>query len=287
MTNYSMWAMEFSMLPSLPDLALLYGKGEGARELPFYYVVIQSEDRVILVDAGFSDNEFCADACVQYGVGPFTPPSAILSRIGLTPEDVDTIMISHHHWDHISGLNYFPNATVYLQRREAESWMSLVTEPPKSAWLCGGLDPATGADLVRIGREGRLRLVDGVADVAPGIQIRPAHDTHTPGSQYFVVQANDGGDPWVFAGDTGYLYDNFGGYDGSGPLHPIGLAYGSNVCCIRSTDEMLKTAGGNIARVIPSHEVLLWQRFPSIQHADGNHIAEIQLAPGVASRIGR
>jgi glyoxylase-like metal-dependent hydrolase (beta-lactamase superfamily II) len=286
MADYSIWALEFSQLPGYPDSALVYGKSDGARMLPFYYFVLQSEDRLILVDSGFSDNAFCVEQCQLYGVRGFTRPDRIMSRIGLRPEDVDTILITHHHWDHVSGVNYFPNANVYIQKRDVESWMSKWTVPPRMKWLCGGLDPDTGADLARIGGEGRLRLVDGVADVAPGIQLRPAFDTHTAGSQYVVLEPSDAGDHWVFPGDVAYVYDNIGGPEGTEQHVPIGLAQGSMECCIRSTDEMLTAANDNIGRVLCSHEVRLWDRFPTKEYDDGLHVAEITLAPGVVSRIG-
>jgi N-acyl homoserine lactone hydrolase len=284
MSDYSIWALEFSQLPSYPDSALVYGVSEGSRMLPFYYFVLQSEDRLILVDSGFSDNEFCAEQCELYGVRSFTSPDKIMARIGLRPEDVDTILITHHHWDHVSGVEYFPNADVYIQQRDVQSWMNKFTVPPRMKWLCGGLDPGTGAELARIGGEGRLRIVDGIADPAPGIQLRPAFDTHTAGSQYIVLEDGDN-DPWVFPGDVAYVYDNIGGPDGTAQHVPVGLAQGNMECCIRSTDEMLTVAGDDIGRVLCSHEVRLWDRFPSVAYDDGLHVAEISLAAGVASRL--
>jgi N-acyl homoserine lactone hydrolase len=285
MTDYSIWALEFAVLPSYPDSALVYGKTEGTRVLPFYYFVLQSQDRVILVDAGFSDNDFCADACKVYGVERFTAPEKIMPRIGLDPESVDTIVVSHHHWDHVSGVPYFPNAQVWIQRRDVENWRQKWNTPHRMSWLKGGLDPNTGDDLAKIDADGRLRLVDGVADIAPGITVRPAFDTHTAGSQYAVLEASDG--PWVFPGDVAYVYDNIGGMDGTDPMVPIGLGQGNQECCVRLTDEMLTAAGDDVGRVLCSHEVRIWDRFPSITFDDGLHVAEIALAPGVTSRIGR
>jgi glyoxylase-like metal-dependent hydrolase (beta-lactamase superfamily II) len=287
MADYSIWALEFARLPGYPDAALVLGKHDGSRMLSFYYFVVQSEDRVILIDSGFSDNDFCSEQIDAYGIEEFSRPDKIMARIGLTPEDVDTIIITHHHWDHISGLNYFPNANVYIQQREVDNWMAKWGTPGPMRWLAFGLDPGTAADLARIGEEGRLRLVQGVADVTDGIQVRPAFDTHTAGSHYIVVEAGDGGAPFVFPGDVAYVYDNIGGLDGTEPMAPVGHLQGSTECCIRSTYEMLTTAGNDSTRVFPSHENRLWDRLPSISFDDGLHVAEIQLAPGVASRIGR
>lgn len=286
MTDYSIWALEFATLSTYPNSALVYGETEGTRVLPFYYFVLQSEDRVILVDAGFSDNEFCAEAAVAYGVTGFTPPAEVMSRIGLSPEDVDTIIVTHHHWDHVSGVTYFPNADVYIQKRDVDNWEAKWTAASagtRLSWLSGGLDPATGADLAAIDADGRLKLVEGRTPVAPGIEVRPAFDTHTAGSQYIVLEASDG--PWVFPGDVAYVYDNIGGEDGTGPMVPIGLGQGNQECCVRSTDEMLTVAADDVNRVLCSHEVRIWGKYPSIQLDDGLHIAEITLAPGASSRI--
>jgi len=287
MVDYSIWALECSHLPDYPDSALVYGATEGARMLPFCYWILQSDDHIALIDTGFNDDEFCREMIGSYGILGFSRPETILARIGIRPEDVDTVIISHHHWDHISGVKYFPNANVYIQRREVDNWMAKWGAPQRQRWLVNGLDPQTAADLAQIGGEGRLRLVEGAADVLPGIQVRPAFDTHTAGSQYIVVQAGDGGDPWVFTGDAAYTYDNIGGPDGDGPMVPIGLGQGNQECCVRVADEMLTTAGDNIHRVIPSHEVRIWDRFPTREYDDGLHVAELALAPGTASRIGK
>lgn len=286
MPDYSMWALEFVQLPNYPDSALVYGATEGARMLPFYYIVLRSENHIALIDSGFANNEFGQGMIDSYGMVGFSAPEKIMPRVGLAPEDVQDIIVTHHHFDHAGGLGYFPNARVWIQRRDVDNWMAKYGAPPRLRWLENGLDPETAAVLAKIGGQGRLRLVEGVADVLPGVQVRPAFDTHTAGSQYVVVETSEG-TPWVFPGDVAYVYDNIGGLDGKGMMIPIGLAQGSQECCVRSTDEMLTAANDDITRVIPSHEVRLWERYPSIQYDDGLHVGEIALAPGVQSRIGK
>jgi len=285
MTAYSIWALESSYIQEYPDSALIWGTTEGARRLPFPYFVIKGEGRVILVDTGFSDTEWGLEQFEHYGIKEFKRPDVILARVGLTPEDVDTVIITHHHFDHISGLRYFPNATVYLQQREAENYLTKITAPPRLKWLCAALDPNTGPDLLAIGAEGRLRLVEGVADVAPGLQVRPAHDTHTAGSQYAVLESNDASDPWIFCGDVVYVYENVGGLEGTEPHVPVGYGQGNWECCVRSSDEMVTVAGDNVRRLIPSHDVRLWDLFPTKTYEDGLHVTEIQLADGEPSKV--
>jgi len=285
MRGYSIWALECAYMPKYPDSALLYGASGGERQLPFVYWILQSEDHTVLVDAGMNDGEWCRGQFEAYNVVGFQPPGEVLGRIGVRPEDVDTIVMTHHHFDHISGLRYFPNANVYIQRREVENWFAKWGVTNRMKWLAGGLDPDTGRELAAIGGEGRLRMVEGVADVVEGIHVRPAFNSHTEASQYIVLEPTDGR-PWVFTGDVAYLYDNLGGLDGDGQLVPVGLAQGSQEGLIRATDQILTLAGDRLDRVIPSHEARLWDLFPSVEHDDGLHVAELTLADGASSRIG-
>jgi glyoxylase-like metal-dependent hydrolase (beta-lactamase superfamily II) len=283
-TDYSIWALECAVIDEYPDPALLYGAMSGSRILPFVYWVVQGNGRTILIDTGFNENEWSLERFEHYGVKKFKTPDQILSRIGLTPEDIDTVIITHHHFDHVSGVRYFPNAQVFIQNIEVENWYAKMAVPERISWLQGGLDPETGADLAKIAVEGRLRLVNGLADVAPGIQVRPAFNTHTMGSQYVTVAQSEGA-PWVFSGDVCYCFDNIGGVDGHGPHVPVGIAQGSQESILRSTDEMVTVAGNQNSRIIPSHEVLTWSLFPSKVFDDGLHMAEIALAPREASRL--
>ncbi|MDH6292853.1 MBL fold metallo-hydrolase [Rhodococcus opacus] len=287
MTEYSIWALEYVQLPDYPDSSLVYGAPGGSRLLPFYYFVLQRGDHVALVDAGFIDNAYGREKIDLHGMVGFADAGTVMARIGLTPEDVDDILVTHHHFDHVSGVDYFPNARVWIQQSEVASYKTKIGSPPRLEWLSYGLDPETGDSLDRIAAEGRLKLVEGVAEVFPGVEVRPAFDTHTAGSQYVVIDDVEGETPWVFPGDVACVYENLGGVDGKNPLIPVGLATGSQECCLRSTDEMLTVAHDDIDQVLPMHDVRIWERYPSVQHEDGLHVAEVHLARGVESRLNK
>ncbi|MFZ5908716.1 MAG: MBL fold metallo-hydrolase [Chloroflexota bacterium] len=58
---------------------------------------------------------------------PFDPQEAAVNRIrqlGYRPEDVSHILLTHMHFDHISGLPDFPHAQVHVHRREFEAFAS-------------------------------------------------------------------------------------------------------------------------------------------------------------------
>ncbi|MDP9847493.1 MBL fold metallo-hydrolase [Streptosporangium lutulentum] len=123
---------------------------------------------------------------VDTGVGPENSPAASwapvpgilgaeLARVGVAPEEVDAVVITHLHSDHaggavIDGSPAFPNARYVLQRAEIDTAGEKVLD-----------------HVVRPLGE-RLQVVDGHSDVFPGIRALLAPG-HTPGHQ--VVQVGD------------------------------------------------------------------------------------------------
>ncbi|MFC9838401.1 N-acyl homoserine lactonase family protein [Rhodococcus sp. NPDC127530] len=284
MSDYSIWSLEFARIDSYPDNLLVYGKAEGSRVLPFNFVVLKSDDRVIMMDAGFYANDYGQTMIENFDIKCLQSPEEVLGRIGVTPADVDTIVLTHHHFDHATGLELFPNAQVYVQKREIENFSAKYESAPRMRWLQNGLDPDTANIFDRIDRDGRLRVIEGGAEVAPGIEVWVAYDTHTAGSQYAVLTNSDGS-KWLFPGDVVYVYDNLTGPENDGMLTPIGLGQGNQECCIRSTDEMLTIVGDDVDRIIPWHDVKVFDKFPTYVHEDSLRIAEIQLAAGVSSKV--
>jgi N-acyl homoserine lactone hydrolase len=190
----------------------------------------------------------------------------------------------------MGGLDLFPNAKFYLQKRELEKWVWALTLGPEFRFLVGAADPADIVKAARLAREGRMIVVEGDQDdVLPGIDLRLAADTHTYGSMYVTVR-NDGErdsqDAWILAGDLIYTYDNLTGLDKNDPqLVPIGLATGSQSNLLFTSAAMLKTVGGEHKRVIPVHEDRLKHVFPSRQTSAGLHVVELTLAKGETSRV--
>lgn len=268
------WALEYAVTPVHSDTSIVYGARTGVREFPFYYFVVRDGVRTAMVDCGFGDNAFTRGLMVEHGITGFRPLKVVLARIGLTPADVTDVVLTHHHFDHAGAVEQLPHATVWIQRREVADWTTKWTAPARLSWLRAGLDPATGPAFARLPAEGRLRLLDGTTQVTTHLSVRPAFDSHTAGSQYVVLTGPDGGTR-IIAGDVAYVYENLGGPDGGRPLVPIGLVQGSVERCLRVTEEMLGLVDDDVGRVLPMHEVRLWDRFPSERSDDGLHVAEI------------
>ena len=291
MTSYSLWVMEFANVPNYPLSGLIYGAhNQGTRRLPYCYVLIKGQGRVALVDVGYNHKEYGAVLATTYGARDWHSPRTVLAECGITPEDVDTVFLTHSHFDHMGNIEDFPNATFYIQERELTKWVWTLSLERRFRWLMLGIDPGDILRTVDLARQGRLVCVSGDrTDVLPGIDLHGAPDTHTWGSMYVHVrndQAAHSRDTWIFAGDLVYTMENLRGSDAKDPEYiPIGFASGSQFNLLMTTEEMIKLVDGDPCRVIPVHEDRLKEMFPSRITKEGLAIVELALAHGEASRV--
>lgn len=294
MADYSIHVLEYCYVPKYHKSGVLYGAhNEGHVKLPYCYVLLQSNDHVALVDVGYNHKDYGKELADKFGVENWRSPRVVLSELGLTPEDVDTVFVTHAHFDHFGNVEDFPNATFYIQRDEIEKWVWAMSLPDRLKWMMIAVDPGDILRGVNLAAEGRLRVIEGsVEDALPGIDLHLAKDSHTFGSMWVTVR-NDGkassDDTWVLAGDLVYQFKNLkndGAVVGVDTMYtPVGLAVGSQMNLILATEEMMKQTGYEDRRVIPIHEEGLADTFPCRITAEGLRISEICLADGAASVV--
>ena len=75
---------------------------EAPMPLDFFVWVIKGNGRVIMLDTGFD-----AESAARRNRSWIRSPIAALSSIGVKPEDVQDVVLSHLHWDHVQGLPFF------------------------------------------------------------------------------------------------------------------------------------------------------------------------------------
>ena len=68
------------------------------------WVLKGSDGKTILVDAGF----YRPQQMKRTDVAGYTRPDKALDRLGITPEQVTDVIITHMHWDHADGADLFP-----------------------------------------------------------------------------------------------------------------------------------------------------------------------------------
>jgi glyoxylase-like metal-dependent hydrolase (beta-lactamase superfamily II) len=207
-----------------------------------------ADGRVALVDSGFHRDRYFT----QFTVRDFITPPEALAPLGIRPEDVTDIFLSHMHWDHAGGIDLFPAARVWVQKDEYEyytgqAWQGGTTH--------GGIDPDDVLEIVRRNTQGRVTLVRGEDEVSiSGIAFHVG-GKHTWQSQYVAVQTRSGRTV-VLASDNVYLYENL---DAHKPIAQT-LDAGSN---LRAQDRM-RSMASSPRLIVPGHDFGVFDRFTRV-----------------------
>jgi glyoxylase-like metal-dependent hydrolase (beta-lactamase superfamily II) len=155
-------------------------------------LLIRVGREVVLVDTGMGRHWTDKERAI-YALDNPRGLVAELVDLGVTPDDVTTVINTHLHFDHCGGNTNpdgspgFPNARYIVQRGELE-WAQAPTLRDRASYV-----PATFKPILE-----RFELVDGEADILPGVRVRPVPG-HTPNIQAIFVEG--GGDTLVFPSD--------------------------------------------------------------------------------------
>jgi hypothetical protein len=60
---------------------------------------------------------------------------------------------------------------------------------------------------------------------------------------------------------------------------------GSQENCMLALEGLMQVTGGETSRILPGHEMLLWQRHRAHRYPEGLHVAEVCLRPGDTSAL--
>ena len=105
MKQYSIWVLEYSYVMKFPKSAVLYAAhNQGVLKLPYCYTVIKGNGHVAMFDVGHMNKGFGKEFGESLGVENWHSPHEVLAEIDLKPEDIDTILISHSHFDHFGNV---------------------------------------------------------------------------------------------------------------------------------------------------------------------------------------
>lgn len=245
--SYQVYAIRYATLPGFQVSDLVAGAARGRKlDIAMMIWLVRGNGHNILVDSGFYHERFFKD----WKVKDFTKPSDTLSRVGLKPEDITDVIITHMHWDHADGMDLFPRAKIWIQKDELEYYAG---EAWQSAYAHGGIDANDVLTLIKLNTEGRVRMVNGDAqEIIPGITCYIG-GKHTYQSQYVGVQTKAG--TVVLASDNMYLYENI---EKHAPIAET-LDAASN---LRAQDRM-KQLAARPQLIIPGHDPAVFSRFPN------------------------
>lgn len=153
----------------------------------------------MLVDTGMSWTE---RADQYHHAGSWQSPGMAiheqLEKIGYKPEDVDLVIFTHLHWDHIFYMEKFTNATFIAHEREVEFAFN-----PIPLYYKSYEHPVLGIQRPFEGKE--FQKVSGETEIAPGVRVFESFG-HSPGHISVEVDTNDGS--YICAGDSIFVLGN-------------------------------------------------------------------------------
>jgi len=165
--------------------------------MDYFMWLLRNGDRVILVDTGYDEAEAASrDRPIRLN------PVEALAPLGLNPDNVTEVIVTHLHYDHAGGLALFPNAQLHLQTAE----MAFATGP----CMCHDtlrMPFTSGHVCEAITRlyQGKLTFHEGDAQIADGVTVH-CIGGHSRGLQAVRVRTRAG---WmVLASDAAHFYEN-------------------------------------------------------------------------------
>jgi len=174
----------------------LSGEPDGPQQVDYFFWLLRNAHRTVLVDCGFVRDRGVSKQRYQD-----THPLELLARMGTRAEDVDNVVISHAHYDHMGNVGLFPHATFSMARREFEFATGRYADRFPTRCFVDPVDVAAVRDLAR---QERLTLLDDAADLFPGIAATPVGG-HTPGQMLTEVTTASG--QIVLASDAAHFYE--------------------------------------------------------------------------------
>lgn len=165
--------------------------------MDYFMWVLRRDDEVILVDTGYDTAEATArDRPIR------TEPGAALVPLGIRPEDVTELIVTHLHYDHAGGLHLFPNAQLHLQAAEMAyaTGRCMCHDTLRMPYTAGHICEA----VTRL-YSGKVTFYDGDAEIRDGVSVH-CIGGHSRGLQAVRVRTSAG---WlVLASDAAHYYEN-------------------------------------------------------------------------------
>jgi glyoxylase-like metal-dependent hydrolase (beta-lactamase superfamily II) len=247
--KYEVYAVRYATLANFPVSSLIAGADRARRlDIAMMIWVLKGIDgRVAIVDSGFHRDQYFK----QFTVKDFVKPSEAIAPLGLAPDQVTDIFLSHMHWDHAGGIDLFPAARVWIQKEEydyytSDAWQARTTH--------GGIDADDVLEIVKRNIAGKVSFVRGDDDtILSGITFGIG-GKHTWQSQFVAVQTRS--HTVVLASDNMYLYENL-------DTHTAISQTLDAVSNLRTQDRM-KGLASTPALLIPGHDPAVFDRFPRV-----------------------
>lgn len=243
---YEVYSLCFARVPErrVHDNFIRRDMHDGPMPMDFNVWIVRNAHRTVLVDTGFGKR-----AAGERGRPLDLDPIEALVRLGIDPDAIEDIILTHLHFDHAGNIERFAKARFHVQDAEAGFATGRCMCEPALRYPYDVEDVVT---FVRHTYAERVRFHDGDASLLPGISLH-AVPGHTLGMQAVRVMTPRG--PIVLASDASHFYANL--------LRraPFVVTVDA-MATLRSYDKLMELAG-SVERVVPGHDPRVRALYPN------------------------
>lgn len=261
-TSYRVYAIKYAELMRKAYANFIDGDPHESADMPLNYYVwaIVGRGRTIVVDTGFGPA-----VGRKRGRTITNPVEQGLEALGVRPQEVRDVVVTHMHYDHCGNDDLFANARYHLQDLEMEYATGRCMCHREIAKAFEADDVAR---MVHRVFDGRVQFHSGAEEIAPGVTVHHIGG-HTKGLQ--AVRVETGRGAVVLASDATHFYAHMEQNRAFPILYNIGdLLEGYRT---------LRRLASSPQHVIPGHDPLVVDRYPAASDATTGWIARLDLDP--------
>ena len=233
---------------------------DGPMPMDYFVWAIKDGSRTIVVDCGFD-----APVAAKRGRQLLRHPVDSLRLLGIDPDHVEDVVLTHLHYDHVGNLDRFPRARFHIREPDLHY---AVGRQMRHAYLRAAFEVEDVVALVRFNYAGRVEFHDGVVQLAPGVSLHPGPG-HSPGLQFVRVETARGA--VVLASDVSHFYENIE------TERPFVIAV--DVAAMFDSFAAVRAAASSAAHIIPGHDPLVIIRYPAVSQTLEGIAVRLEVEP--------
>lgn len=243
--EYEVFALRYAMREARRSEHFIGGDPhDGPMPMDYFLWLIRGAGRVVVVDTGFT-----GETAARRGRTLLRDPVEALGFLGVAAEAVKDVVLTHLHYDHVGSFHRFPAAEFHLQEPDLHF---AVGRHMRYRHLAQPFEVEDVVGIVRLNYGRRVRLYNGMVELAPGLTLHPALG-HSAGLQF--VRVNTARGAVVLASDVSHFYENM---EQERPF-PICVSVADTL----DSYERLRAAAPSPDHIVPGHDPLVMRRYPA------------------------
>jgi len=233
---------------------------DGPMPMDYFVWVAVADGRAVIIDTGFRE-----EVAIRRKRTFLRCPVEALGLLGVDPQAVQDVILTHLHYDHVGNFDRFPAASFHLQEKEMHYATGRYMRYPR---LAHSFEAEDVCGMVRLNFARRVVFYDGDATVAPGIRVHRASG-HSAGLQFVTVNTRRG---WVVvASDVTHFYENMDNE------RPYVTAF--HIGEMLEGFDRLRAVAPTPEHIVPGHDPLVMQLYPAVRPELEGIAVRLDVAP--------